>query len=143
MMMPNVRSIDAERRSRQCIGMTASVLMLLGAVGTANLSAQITYSVFPAVPQASTEQAGQPAGHAASLVTLVVRDSTVRWAVGQVARQAHLRAIYSKSELLATRVTMRVEQMSAMDAIGMVLRGTGLMATLSPDGETVVVHPVQ
>ena len=114
-----------------CFGIAA-----LGPWKTVLVSAQVTYTVFPATPQAA---AGQPTD--GSSVTLDVRDSMVRWAVDAMTQQANVKVMYSRTPLLAARVNVRVVHAPLMKALATVLRGTGLVATMTPDGETVVVHP--
>ena len=75
------------------------------------------------------------------LVTLVVQDSTVEYVVNALTRQAQLKPLFNKSAALSRRITVRVTKTNVMDALGIVLRGTGLEATLLSDGETVAIHP--
>ena len=120
---------------RLCIVALATVLGY-ASPGTA----QVAYNLFPAA---------QPTRHGMqSLVTLVVRDSSVLYAVNELSRQAHLRPIYNDGPLLAKRhVTVRLVNVRAAEAFASVLAGTGLSATMAGDGETVVIgippgHPV-
>ena len=123
-------------------------LILMGAVtlcvwSVAPLQAQVRYSVFPAVQQTPkpVTESTQPTG---PLVTLDVRDSTVKWVVDELTRQAHLlRMYYGKSPLLGARINVHVTNVPLMDAIAVALRGTGLIAAKSPDGETVLIRLAQ
>ena len=117
----------------------AGVFALIGAT---SVTAQVTYSVFPAVPQNSSPTApAQPTDHGMPLVTLSVRDSTLAYAVDMVVHQAHLRLSYDvNSRLFARRVTANVDHVPVMDALAVVLKGSGLVAKMAPDGETVVVR---
>ena len=128
--------LAAWRRMTMC-GITALIPVVLPGFVTA----QVTYSVIPALPQESQANASQPTGsHSASRVTLSVSDSTVRYIVGELARQAQLRVVYDGSAMLQRRVTVHVAGMAVMDALVDVLKGTGLTAKIAPDGETVMIR---
>ncbi len=76
-------------------------------------------------------------------VTLRASDSTVRWAVHAIARQARLQPIFNeKSSQLNTRISVNISKADAMDALATVLKGTGLEAKLGSDGETVRIRPI-
>ena len=122
--------------------------VLLGVCGwsrAGNAAAQATYTVIPAVspssaalPSAATTQ---PTEHGVSArVTLIVQDSTVRYAVRELARQARLQPVMSESPLLNKRVTARIVDAKFSDALAIVLHGTGLVGKLAPDGETVMIR---
>ena len=102
-------------------------------------SAQRTYTVFPArqKPVESSTVAAQPTKHS---VTLVVSDSTIKYMINELARQAGLQPSYVYTPALTKRVTIRVVNANVMDALATVLKGTGLVATMASDGETVVIH---
>ena len=104
-------------------------------------SAQATnYNVFPATPAEADVGGGQPTGHgAATLVSLDLRDSTVEYAVREIARQAQLQPVFYIN-LVKKRITVHLVNVHAMDAFATVLRGTGLEAKLAPDGQTVVIR---
>lgn len=110
--------------------------------GSALAFGQTVYTVFPARPPEARAQGAQPTKRSAAvLVTLVVRDSTIAYAVNEVARQAKLRAVYSNSNpLFAKRIRVSVSGLSPTDAFTAVLSGTGLVAQMTPDGETVVIR---
>ena len=111
---------------------------LLIALGAPPIFAQGVYTTFTAFSRDAAPSNEQPTERS---ITLDVRDSTVRWAVDAITRQAHVQAMYSRTPLLGTRITAHVVKAPLLDALKTVLRGTGLIATLAPDGETVVVHP--
>ena len=101
------------------------------------MPAQVTYTEFPAKPPASSAIPDQPTGHG---VTLIVADSTVRFIVNELARQAHLQPTFVENAALAKRVSVHIVAMDAMAAIASVLRGTGMTAKLASDGETVMIR---
>ena len=102
------------------------------------LSSQVVYSVFPA--NASATVAGQPTGHdGKAQISLVVRDSTIEYLVNEIARQAHLRVFYNHGPMFARRVSVHIADATPAEALKTVLRGTGLGAKLTSDGETVVI----
>jgi len=111
--------------------------------GFASLSAaQVTYDVFPAQPLRTADEVQPTSRHGASaLVTLVVRDSTVWYVVRELTRQAHLQVLYDNSNPRITRrISLRAVNLRVMDALAMALKGTGLVAELESNGETVVVR---
>ena len=97
----------------------------------------VSYMVFPAVPSAAPSERAQPTGRE---VTLVVRDSTIKYVVNELARRAHLQPTYVDSPVLARRISLRVVRSDVMDAFALALRGTGLEAKMAADGETVVIR---
>ncbi len=73
-------------------------------------------------------------------INLVVVDSTLKYAVQEIARQADLRVVYDNtSPLIAKHVTVAIKEEKIAKAFAAVLRGTGLMAKFASDGETVVI----
>ncbi|HXC25352.1 MAG TPA: hypothetical protein VNU46_05500, partial [Gemmatimonadaceae bacterium] len=115
------------------------------AIGTAvlasmSLPAQVTYSVFPAAPQRTSSGAEQPTNPGTDLVTLQVQDSTVAYVVHSLVHQAHLRLLYDfDNPVFARRITARVDHEQLMHALAVVLKGTGLVARIASDGETVMI----
>ncbi|HXC26303.1 MAG TPA: carboxypeptidase regulatory-like domain-containing protein, partial [Gemmatimonadaceae bacterium] len=107
------------------------------------VAAQVTYSVFPAKPTESSPAAPQPTGLGLSApVTLMLQDSTLEFTVRALAHQARLRPVFDKaSPIFDRRVSVRIVEASVKDAFATVLQGTGLVATLAPDGESVVIRP--
>ena len=118
-----------------------AVLLMSVVFSRAPLVAQATYSVFLARSPLPAEGA-QPTQHdPASRVTLILRDSTVGYAVRALAQQAHLHPVYDYSNPRFSKlITVRVVNTAVMDAFAVILKGTGLAAQLQPDGETVLIH---
>ncbi|HXC24569.1 MAG TPA: TonB-dependent receptor plug domain-containing protein, partial [Gemmatimonadaceae bacterium] len=109
---------------------------------TLPMSAQVSYTVFVAHPSEADIPAQPTLKHGSrTLVTLIVQDSTVKYVVNELARQAQLKPLFYSSVALAQRITVHVSNMDVMDALGSVLHGTGLEAKLLSDGETVAIHP--
>ena len=146
--MPEVNKNHAMRhyictlRIRGLKEILRSVTGLVMLCGGLPMAAQVTYSVFPATPQERVTTAVQPTGHGTSAhVSLSVQDSTLEYTIRTLVHQAKLRLLYnSGSPIYTKRVTVRVVDADVMDALTNVLRGTGLIAKLEPDGETVVVR---
>ena len=99
--------------------------------------AQVTYSVFPAKSAEQNPAATQPTRHG---VTLVLSDSTIKFVVNELARQAHFRPTFFEDPALAKRVSVNIVDGDALKAIMSVLRGTGLTAKLASDGETIMIR---
>ena len=117
----------------------AAAAALLGVPFTsAAAGGQVDYTVFTPSPL----PASQPTQGAASLVSLSVTDSTLEYAIREVARQAHLRVGYHSGQaILHKRVSVHVVKMEAMEALAVILKGSGLAAKLTPDGEAVLIGP--
>jgi TonB-linked SusC/RagA family outer membrane protein len=82
----------------------------------------------------------QPTHHDV-VVNLTVRDSAVASVVRAIAHQAHLKIIYDNTNpLFEKRVSVHIVHAPVMDAFAEALRGTGLIATLASDNETVVIR---
>ena len=129
-----------ERPRGRRMGMTGLVGLLVPMAlwGGSPVTMQVRYNVFPATTSGTSTQ---PTGRGASRVTLAVQDSTIEYVVTEIARQAHLRPVYDNgSPLFAKRVTVRVRNVRAMDALAVALRGTALVAKLAPDEETVMIR---
>ncbi|HXC25369.1 MAG TPA: carboxypeptidase-like regulatory domain-containing protein, partial [Gemmatimonadaceae bacterium] len=116
---------------------------LLSLWGAISVQAQVTYNVFPAKAGNQPPAMAQPTGVAtAGHVTLIVQDSTIGYVIRTLAHQGHLRALYNASNpIFAKPITVRVVDIGVMDAFVTVLKGTGLVAAVGPDGETVIVRP--
>ena len=112
----------------------ALVLTLCGAVST---SAQGSYTIFPARQLIATMATAQPTGRE---VTVNVRDSTLKYVINEVARQAHLQPLYVDSPMLAKRISVHATNKDATDVFAAILRGTGLEATTAADGVTIVIR---
>ena len=125
------------RMGRLWSGVWGSVLAV-GAVVPGK--GQATYTVFPAATTFAHE-IGQPTKHVP--VTLVVRDSTVRYVVRELARQGRVQLLYdTDNPLFAKRISVHVVNMDVMDAFTIALRETGLVAKLGQDGEMVMIRAV-
>ena len=112
----------------------------LALLGTQVAEGQVTYQVFPVTSVARAAGARQPTGQTA-LVSLDVSDSTVLFVVNEILRQAHLQALdNATSPAFAKRTTVKIVREPAMAALATALRGTGLIAKMAPDGETVVIR---
>ena len=110
-------------------------LVIAAAIGAsragAEVPAQVRYSVFPA-------SVAQPDGKL--FVTLSITDSTVEYVINEIARQTHMRLVYDKGDaLLAKRVTVRLIHVPVREALGEALRGTGVVARVASNGETILV----
>jgi TonB-linked SusC/RagA family outer membrane protein len=117
-------------------------VMAMMAMGAVALPAQVTYSVFPAHSEASRITREQPGAYGiATRVHLIVQDSTVAYAVNEITRQAGLRPVYNTtSPLFKKRISVQIRDVLVMNALVIVLKGTGLVAKLTPGGETVVIR---
>ncbi|HXC24707.1 MAG TPA: carboxypeptidase regulatory-like domain-containing protein, partial [Gemmatimonadaceae bacterium] len=105
------------------------------------LFAQITYNVFPAVPAAASVSTPQPTDPGSERVTLIVQDSTIAFAVHALVHQAHLKLVYDiDNPVFAKRISIRVVDERVMDAVAIILKGTGLAAKLAPDGQTIMIR---
>ena len=104
------------------------------------LGEQVRYDIVPALSESRTT-AAQPTGHGTTTrVTLIVRDSTIKYAIGELARQSRLQPIYDASPTLSRRISVHLVEMNVMDALAVVLHGTGLAAKVASDGETVMIR---
>ena len=105
------------------------------------LPAQTVYTVFSPHPDQG-DNAGQPTGKTGrnTPVTVTVQDSTIKFVVNEIAKQAHLRPFFFNDAILARRVSVHIVNMAAMDALRVALQGTGLEAKVLSDGETVSIH---
>lgn len=75
-----------------------------------------------------------------TIINLNVRDSSLKYVINELARQAKLRAVYDNSEVFSSRtVTINLRNVKLFEAYEAVLKGTGLVATLASDRETVVI----
>ena len=105
------------------------------------LSAQISYTVFPATLSQLSPSGRQPADRNAR-VTIDVRDSTIEFLVKALVHQSQLKLAYDYREpALSQRRTVHVVNVDVMSALATVLAGTGLQAQFASDGETVVLRP--
>ncbi len=76
-------------------------------------------------------------------VTLVVHDSTLAYVLRALTKSAGLGVAFnSQDAVYSKRVSVGVRDMEVMQAIAIVLKGTGLLASLEPNAETVLVRMV-
>ncbi len=141
MIMPNFLRGCWRRSGRP--GHTAVAVAIvagsLGGIRPVPAPAQVIYSVFPAQP--ATQSSQQPTRRSERLVSLSVHDSTVEYVIASIARQAGMRVAYrSKTPELAKRVTVRVTNMDVRKALAVAVKGTGLVAAIAPDQETIMVR---
>jgi TonB-dependent SusC/RagA subfamily outer membrane receptor len=75
-------------------------------------------------------------------VSLTVRDSSIRWAITTIARQAGLRPIFNEGDpQLDKKISVKIANVRALEAFSIVLANTRLEAKLGPDGETILIRP--
>jgi TonB-dependent SusC/RagA subfamily outer membrane receptor len=144
--MPRVGRSDEQRAvDNTPRGLTVGWRALMAAVivcgSVMPLFAQITYNVFPAVPAAASVSTPQPTDPGSERVTLIVQDSTIAFAVHALVHQAHLKLVYDiDNPVFAKRISIRVVDERVMDAVAIILKGTGLAAKLAPDGQTIMIR---
>lgn len=103
---------------------------------------QVGYGLFAPRSLEVGAYAAQPTDPGATKVTLIVQDSTVAYAVRALAHAAHLKISFDNANpLFSRRINVHLIDVSVLEAITAALKGTGLMARLAPDGETIVVSP--
>lgn len=74
-------------------------------------------------------------------VTVLGKDSSVRWYVREVARQARWTpSFYGEGAALSRRVSIELKGVDAMQALATILRGTNLVARVSADGQTLIIR---
>lgn len=75
-------------------------------------------------------------------VTLIVKDSSIKYAIDEIARQASLQPLYNKgSAVFSRRISVKIEKVPVMSGLNEVIKGTGLTARISSDGESVLIRP--
>ena len=122
-------------------GVGVATVIGLGSMTSASFG-QTGYTVFAAQSSLGKSD-GQPTGRASATapVTLIVQDSTVKYVVRELTRQAHLQVLYDNTNpRMSMQISLHVEKVAAMSALAMALKGTGLVAKLESDGETVVIR---
>ncbi len=74
-------------------------------------------------------------------VSLDASERTLEQALLNILKQAHLRAVYkSENPAFSRRVSVKITALPVMDAVAKILSGTGLIARLAPNGETVLIR---
>ncbi len=74
-------------------------------------------------------------------VTLTVKDSTIEYIINALVKQAKLRTVYNDSSpVYGKRVSINVVKVDLMETLDQLLKGTDLIAKLTPGGETVMIR---
>lgn len=119
-------------------GVMAAGIAIGGGAYFMPLYAQAGYTV------SSGEEGPAAPGHqekSDNLITLSVQDSSLRWVLNAIARQAKLSLVFNeKSAPLDRPVTAKFANVAVRDAFTRVLTGTSLVATFASDGETVIIR---
>lgn len=128
------------------MSMSLSLLLSVGVIisGAANTAfSQNTPEVIDRAP--SARQNTTPKKPAIrSVVSLVVKDSSIAYVLDELARQAKVRVVYNNTNpALKKRIVANITKFDVMDAFAEVLKGTGMAAGFAPDGETVVIRSEQ
>lgn len=93
-------------------------------------------------PQGSQESQASRSSQP-QLVTLIVRDSSLGYSLRALAAQAKRQIVYDDANPeFAKRVNVRIVKRGLMEALATLLHGSGLAATIAPDGETIVIRPL-
>jgi hypothetical protein len=105
--------------------------VVLGVGTLASLAPKPTVAQLPRV--AGVER------HVARRVTVDAREATLVTVLRDIAKQAGLSPVYNESVIPAhTRITVRLRDVLATDALSAVLRGTGLVAVVQQTGYLVI-----
>lgn len=95
----------------------------------------------PVIARVASATFTQPAvSQTGPRVTLTVRDSTLVYVVNELARQVHLQPFYKNDAILDKRISVHIVNAPVSNAFAQVLQGTGLVATVTSDGQTVVIR---
>lgn len=116
-------------------------LILPGLLGSSPKpsAAQVTYQVFPG-HQSNSVSASLLRAQPETRVSLFVRDSTLKYVLRALGKQAHLQVgLDDGAPIMKKRVTLKVTNMPVMDAMTVALRGTGLVAKLSSEGTMIMI----
>ncbi len=104
--------------------------------------AQAPYSAGPMTEVAEQSRVEQPGKADTSTVTLVLRDSTMDYVLRALAQKTRRQIIYDNSiSTFRKRVDVRVINANIRDALATILKGTDLVSSFAPDGETIVIRP--
>ncbi len=126
-MVQLARSVFA----RACFSLCALMVVSVSSTGAQNKYV---------VPQDDALKANKEGQGNAAIISLTVKDSSLKYVVNEIARQAGLRAIYDNSSpLVAKKVSVAIKGLKTSDAFAKALTGTGLLAKFAPDGETVII----
>ncbi len=78
-----------------------------------------------------------------SLVSLTVKDSSIRYVVHALVNQAEMKVVYdTDNPYLSKRVNVSVSKMPILEAMKTVLKGTGLYAVVTSNGGTIAIRTV-
>lgn len=81
-------------------------------------------------------------GKSKQLVTLSIQDSTVGYALRRIAEQPKQRVLFDESyPQFKKRISINISQQNGLKAVTQAIKGTGLVARIAPDGETIMVRP--
>lgn len=76
------------------------------------------------------------------LVTLSIKDSTIGYVLRRISEQSKKRVLFDESNTqFHKRVSLNVSKLNGLDAVTKAIKGTGLVARVAPDGETIMVRP--
>ncbi len=137
--VPEIRGLS------RCFMMSA--FMLIGNVSVVSLllAQDVSQNTSPrsldgeALSQKSTPT--QTSTKASSQVTITVKDSSVKFIIRALARSSNMRLFYdTENPRLQKRISVHIVNRPVMEAMSIALKGTGLVATLAPDGETITVR---
>ena len=134
----NMQHLDRKDWCFERWRLSAWLIAAMGAMAQL-LPAQSTYAVF--APHSAVDSSVQPASQLQTLVTLSMHDSTIKFVVDTLIRQAHLHPFDYNAAVMTKRISVSIVKKKVVDALETVLAGTGLEARLLSDGETVVIHP--
>ena len=138
--MPSTQERMASVLAGRAMKLLVSLLSVAGSLPASHATAQVAYTVFAVKPSQTARDIGPRTQQDTPTVTLVLRDSTLEYVIGALARQAHLQPVYPTTPAMAKRINVHVVKVRVMDAFAVVLRGTGLHVTLAPDSETVMIR---
>jgi hypothetical protein len=112
-------------------------------VALQSVAAQVTYQVFtPTTAGAAAPVATLHAGQRDTVrITLNIEDSTLKFVINAIAHQASLQTVYKGNAMLNKRIRVHLTNVTIDEAFARVLQGTGLVAQMMTDGETVVIRP--
>lgn len=73
-------------------------------------------------------------------VTLILQDSSIKYAITELARQAGLQPVMDENPELKKRITVKLNDVNVLEAFQTVLRGTGLQARITSNGTIVMIR---
>lgn len=121
--------------------MKAMFLYLAFLLVTTGLTAQSAYQHPPLdMPQVSKGSDSQRGNSESALLTLDLRDVTLRSALESIRKASGVKLLYGDRVVpLERKVTALLKNVSVLDALEIVLKGTGVIAKLAEDGQIVLV----